>query len=124
MRILLLIISVTITHHVCFAQHEDQIWLFGTSSVNVADIQGYAYGAQGLGKGFTANADHCLFANASIETTFGAKEKIKCRVPVMTGALGSTFIAANYWPSFAVGSALCGFPIVVGESVKHHVPRT
>jgi hypothetical protein len=35
----------------------------------------------------------------------------------MTGALGSTFIAAKYWPSFAVGAALCGFPIVVGENV-------
>ena len=35
----------------------------------------------------------------------------------MTGALGSTFIAAKYWNSFAVGAALCGFPIVVGENV-------
>jgi hypothetical protein len=35
----------------------------------------------------------------------------------MTGALGSTFIAAKYWDSFAVGAALCGFPIVVGENV-------
>jgi hypothetical protein len=31
--------------------------------------------------------------------------------------LGSTFIAAKYWDSFAVGAALCGFPIVVGENV-------
>ena len=35
----------------------------------------------------------------------------------MTGALGSTFIAAKYWDSFAVGAALCGFPIVIGENV-------
>ena len=35
----------------------------------------------------------------------------------MTGALGSTFIAAKYWESFAVGAALVGFPIVVGENV-------
>ena len=35
----------------------------------------------------------------------------------MTGALGSTFIARNYWESFAVGSALSGIPIVVGENV-------
>ena len=35
----------------------------------------------------------------------------------MTGALGSTFIAAKYWNSFAVGAALCGLPIVVGENV-------
>ena len=36
---------------------------------------------------------------------------------MMTGALGSTFIAAKYWDSFAIGAALCGFPIVVGENV-------
>ena len=35
----------------------------------------------------------------------------------MTGALGSTFIAQNYWESFAVGAALSGIPIVVGENV-------
>lgn len=35
----------------------------------------------------------------------------------MTGALGSTFIAAKYWDAFAVGAALCGFPIVIGENV-------
>jgi hypothetical protein len=35
----------------------------------------------------------------------------------MTGALGSTFIAADYWEPFAVGAALCGFPIVIGENV-------
>jgi hypothetical protein len=36
---------------------------------------------------------------------------------MMTGALGSTFIAAKYWDSFAIGAALVGYPIVVGENV-------
>ena len=35
----------------------------------------------------------------------------------MTGALGSTFIAAKYWDSFAIGCALTGIPIVIGENV-------
>lgn len=35
----------------------------------------------------------------------------------MTGALGSTQVAARYWDSFAVGAALSGFPIVIGENV-------
>ena len=38
-------------------------------------------------------------------------------MPLLSGALGSTFIAAKYWESFAVGAALVGFPIVVGENV-------
>ncbi len=80
-------------------------------------IQGYAYGSKGMPEKLTDNPDDCIFTNASIETSFGNEVKTKCKIPIMTGALGSTFIAARYWPSFAVGAALCGFPIVVGENV-------
>ena len=80
-------------------------------------IQGYAYGAHGLKDGVSPDPDNCLFTNVSVGTEFGWKDKIKCRIPIMTGALGSSFIAAKYWESFAVGAALCGFPIVVGENV-------
>ncbi len=80
-------------------------------------IQGYNYGCIGMPNGLSNNADDCIFPNVSLETTFGSKVKTKCRIPVMTGALGSTFIAAKYWESFAVGAALVGFPIVIGENV-------
>ena len=80
-------------------------------------IQGYAYGANGLAPGLSNDPDDCVFPNVDITTSFGGQIKTKCRVPMMTGALGSTFIAAKYWDSFAVGSALCGIPIVVGENV-------
>ncbi len=80
-------------------------------------IQGYAYGSQGLSQGLTNDPDDCIFPNVDIETSFGGEIKTKCRIPIMTGALGSTFIAAKYWPSFAVGAALCGIPIVIGENV-------
>ena len=80
-------------------------------------IQGYAYGASGLDGRLKQNADDCIFPNVSVETRFGNEIETKCRVPMMTGALGSTFIAAKYWDSFSIGAALCGFPIVVGENV-------
>lgn len=80
-------------------------------------IQGYAYGSSGLNKKLTADPDNCIFPNVNIETEFGNEIKTKCRVPIMTGALGSTFVAARYWPSYAVGAALAGFPIVIGENV-------
>lgn len=86
-------------------------------SYNTLRIQGYVYGAEGLVGGLTDSPDDCLFPNVSLETEFGVKQKTRCRVPVMTGALGSTFVAAKYWDSFAVGAALAGFPIVVGENV-------
>lgn len=80
-------------------------------------IQGYAFGARGLREGLSRDPDDCTFPNVSVETSFGAAHKTRCRVPIMTGALGSTFIAAKYWDSFAIGAALCGFPIVIGENV-------
>ncbi len=80
-------------------------------------IQGYAYGSKGLPAGLSKDPDDCVFPNVDIQTSFGGEIKTKCRVPMMTGALGSTFIAGKYWNSFAVGAALCGFPIVVGENV-------
>ncbi len=80
-------------------------------------IQGYLYGSNGGPKGKSNSPDDCIFPNVSLETEFGNEIKTKCRVPIMTGALGSTFIAARYWDSFAIGAALVGFPIVVGENV-------
>jgi hypothetical protein len=80
-------------------------------------IQGYSYGAHGISDGLTNDPDDCVFTNVNIETSFGSNVMTKCRIPIMTGALGSTFIASKYWPSFAVGAAICGIPIVVGENV-------
>ncbi len=68
-------------------------------------------------RGMTNNPDDCIFPNVDLNTEFGGKIKTKTRLPLMTGALGSTFIAAKYWDSFAVGCALIGIPIVIGENV-------
>ena len=86
-------------------------------SYNSLRTQGYVYGANNLPKGISNSADDCVFPNVSLETEFGNEVKTKCRVPMMTGALGSTFIAAKYWDSFSIGAALVGYPIVVGENV-------
>lgn len=76
-------------------------------------IQGYAYGWNGGRQ----DPDLCLFPHVDVSTRFGRRAPITCRAPLMTGALGSTFIAAKYWDSFAIGAALSGIPIVVGENV-------
>ncbi len=86
-------------------------------SYNSLRIDGYNYGARGLPNGLTESEDDCIFPNVSLQGQFGTDVKTKFRVPVMTGALGSTFIAAKYWDSFAIGAALVGYPIVVGENV-------
>ena len=86
-------------------------------SYNSLRIQGYAYGAHGMGQGLSNDADNCIFPNVDLTTEFGNEVKTKSKIPLMTGALGSTFIAAKYWDSFAIGGALVGIPIVVGENV-------
>jgi glutamate synthase domain-containing protein 2 len=79
-------------------------------------IQGYAFGWHSA-KGGSGDADKCIFPDVDITTQFGHQSPVKCRVPIMTGALGSTFVAARYWDSFAIGAALAGIPIVIGENV-------
>ena len=86
-------------------------------SYNSLRIMGYNYGAYGLGQNISNSSDDCIFPNVNIETEFGSEEKTKSRIPIMTGALGSTFIAAKYWDPLAIGAALVGFPIVIGENV-------
>ena len=84
-------------------------------SYNSLRIQGYSYGAPKDDE--KAQKGDIMFGDVSLETSFGSELKTKCRYPLMTGALGSTFIAAKYWDSFAAGCALCGVPIVIGENV-------
>ena len=86
-------------------------------SYNSLRIQGYAYGAHGIQEGLSNDPDDCIFPNVSLETEFGKEVKTKARIPLMTGALGSTFVAEKYWDSFAIGAALVGIPVVIGENV-------
>ena len=86
-------------------------------SYNSLRIQGCAYGAHGLQQGLSNDPDDCIFPNVSLETEFGKEVKTKSRIPLMTGALGSTFVAEKYWDSFAIGAALVGIPVVIGENV-------
>ncbi len=81
------------------------------------NIQGYALGADGLPEGVTGDSDSAIFPAVNTETAYGWDKKVKMRVPVFTGALGSTEIARKNWEHFAVGAALGGITIVCGENV-------
>jgi len=81
------------------------------------NIQGYALGARGLAKGVTGDPDTATFPGVNTETEYGWDKKVRMKVPVFTGALGSTEIARKNWEHFAVGAALAGVTLVCGENV-------
>ncbi len=77
------------------------------------NIMGYALGA----KGIDPDPDIATFPNVNTETSFGGTHKVKMKVPIFTGALGSTDIARKNWKHFAVGAAISGITLVCGENV-------
>jgi glutamate synthase domain-containing protein 2 len=80
------------------------------------NIMGYALGA----KGIEADPDRATFPNVNTETCFGVKDPVKMKVPIFTGALGSTDIARKNWKHFAVGAAISGITLVCGENRRFH----
>lgn len=77
------------------------------------NIQGSCVGAEGI----EADSDKALFTNADVSTAVGRDGSLNMKVPFFTGALGSTKIAKVNWDHFAVGAALGGTILVVGENV-------
>ncbi|MCS7132189.1 MAG: glutamate synthase-related protein [Aigarchaeota archaeon] len=67
-------------------------------------------GAQGI----VPDPDEALFPNVDVEARVGG---VRLKVPVITGALGSTEVAAKHWKSIAVGAALSGIIVTIGENV-------
>jgi len=81
------------------------------------NIQGYAQGAKGLPKGVKPDPDSAIFPSVDTTTEYGVKSKVKMKMPVFTGALGSTDVARDAWNHIAVGAAISGISIVCGENV-------
>ena len=81
------------------------------------NIQGYAKGAKGLPEGTDIGPDTAVFHSVNTETSYGWDRKVKLRIPIFTGALGSTDIARKNWEHFAIGAAISGITIVCGENV-------
>ena len=81
------------------------------------NIQGYALGAEGLPVGVIGGPDTATFPSVNTETEYGWDIKVKMKVPIFTGALGSTEIARKNWEDFAIGAAISGVTLVCGENV-------
>lgn len=83
-------------------------------SFNSLKIRGRVYGAAGLDTEKARSGD-VTYTDANIQTRIGSG--YECSFPFVIGALSRNPVVDKYWDSFAVGAALCGIPLVIGENV-------
>jgi glutamate synthase domain-containing protein 2 len=77
------------------------------------NIMGTAVGAHGI----EADSDKAIFPNVNLEVAFGHDKGLKFRYPWIIPGIGSTDIAKNNWEGLAIGSALAGTGLTIGENV-------
>ncbi len=65
-------------------------------------------------EGIEADSDHTMFQNVNVESKVA---RIPLKIPVLTGAFGSTEVARLNWEGLAVGAALSGAIVTIGENV-------
>ncbi|HHY97134.1 MAG TPA: FMN-binding glutamate synthase family protein [Firmicutes bacterium] len=83
-------------------------------------IMGTAAGAWGI----EADSDKALFPAVNVETQVGgcgepglSARPIKLKIPFFVAALGSTRVAKDNWDGLAIGSAISGTILTIGENV-------
>ncbi|TET38004.1 MAG: FMN-binding glutamate synthase family protein [Planctomycetota bacterium] len=76
-------------------------------------INGTAVGAVGI----EADSDKAIFPNVNMETELGHEGGIKLKLPFIIPGLGSTNVAKQNWDGLAIGSALAGTVLTIGENV-------
>jgi len=88
------------------------------------NIMGTAVGAHGI----EADSDKAIFPAVRLEVVFGdheGKDKgIRFRLPWLISGIGSTNIARDNWEGLAIGSALAGTGLTIGENVVGMDPES
>jgi glutamate synthase domain-containing protein 2 len=76
-------------------------------------IMGTAVGAHGV----EADSDKATFPKVTIETRLGRDKGIKLKVPFIISGMGSTNVAKQNWDGLAIGAAISGSILTIGENV-------
>jgi len=84
------------------------------------NIMGTIIGAHGV----EADSDKAIFPAVNLEVTIGYDKGIKFRYPWIIPGIGSTDIAKNNWEGLAIGSALAGTGLTIGENVVGMDPES
>jgi len=77
------------------------------------NIMGTAVGAHGI----EADSDKAIFPAVDLEVRIGHDGGLKFRYPWIIPGIGSTDVAKNNWEGLAIGSALSGTGLTIGENV-------
>jgi glutamate synthase domain-containing protein 2 len=77
------------------------------------NVMGTAAGAHGV----AADSDKAIFPAVDLEVRLGHDGGLKSRYPWIIPGIGSTNIAKNNWEGLAIGSALAGCGLTIGENV-------
>ncbi len=85
-------------------------------SYNALRVRGALYGSAGFDRQ-RALARDIAYCDARLETVIGGESGTPSRYPFIIGALSRNPVVDKYWDSFAVGAALCGIPLAIGENV-------
>ncbi len=76
-------------------------------------IMGSACGAYGV----PADSEHAVFTNVNLEATIGDANPLKLKLPIVVPGLGSTYVAKRNWEGLAIGVAISGCVLTIGENV-------
>lgn len=77
------------------------------------NIMGTAVGAQGI----EPDSDRAIFPAVELESAVGAAGDLKLSLPLVIPGLGSTRVARENWDGLAIGAALSGVSLTIGENV-------
>ena len=84
------------------------------------NIMGGAVGAHGI----EADSDKAVFPAADLEVAFGHDRGLKFHYPWIIPGIGSTDIAKYNWEGLAIGTALAGTGLTIGENVVGMDPES
>ena len=81
------------------------------------NIQAGLFEAQGIPE----TSEDAIFPNAKTETVVGG---MSLKLPILTGAFGSTEVARLNWDGLAIGAALAGVSVTIGENIAGMDPSS
>jgi hypothetical protein len=93
---------------------------FGNSTAGTPKDFGLSYGDFQIqfevrgAQGIEANEDKVIFPNVDMSMHWG---NIKQKLPIVIAGLGSTEVAKRNWDGLAIGAALAGVSLTIGENV-------